>query len=281
MRTTVLLPIFFLFCASCANKRDHNGHSPLVELGESVLYKENLQAVLPVGLSKEDSLLFAQHYIRNWVEEELLYQKAESNIPDDAEIQTLVDNYRKALIMHAYQQKLIGQRLSDDLEDEQIVDYYEQNKELFKLDRALIKGLFIKVPLTAPRLNNVRKWYKTNTHEAIDALEKYSLQSAVKYEYFYDKWIPVAEVLDMIPLKVDSPEEYINKNRRIELKDATFYYFLNISDYRSSGEQEPYEFAKPKAKEMLTNMKRADFMKQVKDDLYQQAVDKEKIIYKY
>ena len=239
MRKTGLLLISLLFCVSCTDKHDHKGQTPLVEVDGNFLYKEDLQAVLPAGLSKD---------------------------------------YRKALIMHTYQQELISQKLSGEIPEQEIADYYEKNKELFKLDRPLMKGLFIKVPLTAPQLGNVRKWYKTETQDAVEHLEKYSLQNAVKYEYFYDKWVRVADVLDMIPLKAESPEAYMDKNRHIELKDTAFYYFLNISDFRVAGEQEPYEFAQPKVKDMLVNIKRVDFMKQVKDDLYERAVKRKKII---
>ena len=92
-------------------------------------------------------------------------------------------------------------------------------------------------------MNNVRRWYKTEKQDAVESLEKYSLQNAVKYEYFYDKWVSVTDILDMIPLKVDTPEEYVNKHRQVELKDTAFYYFLNVSDYRGVGEEKPYEFA--------------------------------------
>ena len=59
--------------------------------------------------------------------------------------------------MHTYQQELIGQRLSNEIPEQELAEYYEKNKELFKLDRPLVKGLFIKVPLTAPQIANVRK----------------------------------------------------------------------------------------------------------------------------
>ena len=223
--------------------------------------------------------LFAEHYIRNWVEDILLYEKAQSNIPDNGEIEKFVENYRKALIMHTYQQELIHQRLSDEISEQELTEYYEKNKELFKLERPIVQGLFIKVPLAAPELNNVRRWYKTPTQDAVDRLEKYSLQNAVKYDYFYDKWVPMADVLDLVPLKVPEVEKYVNENRHIELKDTAFYYFLNISEYRSVGEQEPYEFARPKVKGMLLNLKQVEFMKTVKEDLYQQAVKRNKIKY--
>ena len=83
----------------------------------------------------------------------------------------------------------------------------------------------------------------------------------------------------MLPLKVSNVDEYLDKNRHVELKDTAFHYFLNVSDYRPLGEQEPYEFARSQVKDMLLNMKQVEFMKQVKDDLYQRAVKRDKIKY--
>ena len=279
MRTTCLGLLILLLCGACKGQHDHGGRTPLVELDGNYLYHEDLQSVLPGGLSKDDSLLFAEHYIRNWVEDVLLYDKAQKNIPNSDEIDKLVENYRKSLIMHAYQRALISQTLSEEISETELTDYYDKHQELFKVERPLIKGLFIKVPLTAPQLGSVRRWYKTETREAVEHLEKYSLQNAVKYEYFYDKWVPMAEVVDLMPLKVSDVGEYLNKNRHVELKDTAFYYFLNVSDFREKGEQEPYEFARTQVKDMLLNMKQVDFMKQVKDDLYQRAEKRNNIKY--
>lgn len=42
-----------------------------------------------------------------------------------------------------------------------------------------------------------------------------------------------------VALKVPNVDEYLDKNRHVELKDTAFHYFLNVSDYRPVGEQEP------------------------------------------
>lgn len=278
MKIVVSLLIFVSSFGSCTRKDDHTGKTPLVEVDGNFLYKEDLHMAIPAGLSKDDSLLFAKHYIRNWTEDVLLYNKAKSNIPKNNEIDELVENYRKALIMHTYQQELINQKLVDEFSEQEMIDYYEKNRNLFILEHSLIKGLFVKLPLTAPQVNRVRKWYKLETSEAIDHLEKYSLQNAVSYDYFYDKWVPTSDLLDRMPLKVLDPESYLRFNRQVELKDTAYYYFLNVSDYRKSGEQEPYELAKFEVKDMLVNKKQVDFMKKVKDDLYQQAMNDKKII---
>lgn len=56
----------------------------------------------------------------------LLYAKAESNIPDNVEIDRLVENYRKALIMHTYQQQLISQKLSEEIPEQELTDFYNR-----------------------------------------------------------------------------------------------------------------------------------------------------------
>ncbi|MCC8188329.1 MAG: peptidyl-prolyl cis-trans isomerase [Bacteroides sp.] len=281
MRNVFLFFITVLFFVSCGGKRDHRGQWPLVEVEGNILYKEDLLAVLPAGLSADDSLLFAENYIRNWVEDVLLYEQARRNIPDSEEVEKLVENYRKSLIMHTYQQELIHQRLSRELTSREMEEYYENNKGLFTLESPIVKGLFIKVPLKAPGLNNVRRWYRDEDLEAVENLEKYSLQHAVKYEYFYDKWVALSDVFDLIPVDVGSPEEYVRKNRQIELKDTAFYYFLHVTDLRVQGEQEPYEFAEYRVREMLLNLNRVEFMRTVTDELYQRALRGNKIKYNY
>ena len=266
----------------CGQEHNHKGKTPLVEVSGEFLYKEDLQAALPLNISKDDSVLFAEHYIWNWIEDALLFDKAEGNIPDNDKISKLVENYRRALIMHTYQEELVNQKLANDISEEEINAYYEKNKELFRLDNPLVKGLFIKVPLSSPDLGNVRVWYRKNNQDVIEKLEKYSLRNAVSYDYFYDRWTSVPDVAAKIPLKVlDTDANYLDKNRNVEVKDTAFCYFLHIEDFLFKDKQKPLDFARDEIKEILINLKRVEFINKVKEDLYQRASDRNKIIYYY
>ncbi len=266
----------------CGQEHNHKGKTPLVEVSGEFLYKEDLQVALPLNISKDDSVLFAEHYIRNWIEDALLFDKAEGNIPDNDKISKLVENYRRALIMHTYQEELVNQKLANDISEEEINAYYEKNKELFRLDNPLVKGLFIKVPLSSPDLGNVRVWYRKNNQDVIEKLEKYSLRNAVSYDYFYDRWTSVPDVAAKIPLKVlDTDANYLDKNRNVEVKDTAFCYFLHIEDFLGKDKQKPLDFARDEIKEILINLKRVEFINKVKEDLYQRASDRNKIIYYY
>lgn len=268
--------------SGCSQEHDHKGKIPLVEVAGEQLYKEDLQAALPLNISKDDSVLFAEHYIKNWVEDVLLFDKAEGNIPDNAKIAKLVENYRRALIVHTYQEELINQKLANDISDEEISAYYEKNKGLFHTEYPFVKGLFIKVPLHSQDLANVRKWYKKNNRDAIESLEKYSLRNAVSYDYFYDRWLPLPDIAVKIPLKVlDTDENYLDKNRNIEVRDTAFCYFLHVEEFLGKDKQRPLDFAKKEIKEILINLKRVEFINEVKEELYQRASDRNKINYYY
>lgn len=277
----VSLMIVVSFLTACDGKVDHHGKTPLVEIDGTFLYKEDLKASMPMNCSKEDSLLFAENFIRNWIEDVLLYDKAKDNISESQRIEDLVQNYRKSLIIHEYQQKLINQELVSDLSENEMKAFYDNNKDLFKADEILLKGLYIKVPLKDTNLNKVRIWYKKNDEESIDHLEKCSLRSAVDYMYFYDHWVPASMLLSHFSNKDIDLEKLLMVKRQIELKDSLYCYFLNVKDVLLRGENKPYDAAADEIKEVMINMKQTEFMRNMKNDLYKRALERKDIKYYY
>ena len=265
---------------ACSQTVDHKGRKPLVKVGKNYLYQEDLQMVMPVGITGKDSVAFAEEYIRNWVEDILLYKKAEGNIPDNAKINELVASYRRALIMHTFQEELVNQEVGNAITDAEVETYYKENAAAFRAEQPYVRGLYLKVPLQAKNLSNVRSLYKKNTQEAIDKLEKYGISNAVDYDYFYDRWMPVSEISLKLPVKgLDKDADYLNRKKNVEVKDTAFYYFLHVENFIPKGEVLPLEYAKNEIKEILINLKRVDFINKMRNDLYEQASEKNKVIY--
>ena len=82
-----------LMMGACQQAVNHHGRTPMAELNGEYLYLEDFQSVTPSGLSSEDSVLFAEKYIRTWAEDVLLFGKAKQNIPNSDELKKLVENY--------------------------------------------------------------------------------------------------------------------------------------------------------------------------------------------
>lgn len=270
-----------LLCGCSSSKPKVDGEGVLVSVNGEALYEDDLRKAMPIGLHGADSTRFADAYIRNWVEDAVLYMQAEDNIPRDVKIDELVASYRRSLIMHVYQDEVVRQKLGDELPDEDLQAYYEAHKDLFRANRPYVKGLFLKVPSGSAQLAKVRSWYRNTDKDNLDKLEKYSVSNAVQFDYFSDSWKPVSELSAKIPLAtLSSNDEYLKANRNVEVRDTAYCYFLHVDSYLGTGEQMPYELVKGEVKEMLINIKRVDFIRKMKKDLYEKALKNKEITYR-
>ncbi|MDE5610715.1 MAG: peptidyl-prolyl cis-trans isomerase, partial [Odoribacter sp.] len=157
MRLTILsvIAIALLSCQQNASQQ-----TPVAQVFESVLYQSDIAPFIPKGTVSEDSILMAKNYIRNWVTQKLLLHKAIENLPsEELHIRKLVEDYRQSLIIHQYKQKLIEQRLEDDISDEEIKKYYTEHENNFILATPIVKAVFFILPQNTPNLKEVRQWF--------------------------------------------------------------------------------------------------------------------------
>ncbi len=255
------------------------GKTPIVEIGTDVLYEEDIKQVIPLGLSDADSTLFAQQFIKNWAQDVLFYQNAIRNIPDTKDIDRLVENYRRSLIEHEYQRRLIEQKFSSEISDEDIEQFYNDNERLFVLDESLLKGLFLKISNKSHDLSDIRKLYTLQDDESFEEIEKYSIRNAARCEFFYDNWRTVAEIEVLLPA-LDKPLEAQLKNGGgFEFKDEEYIYLLNVSEYAPKGGIEPLDHARSRIRGLLINSNEVSYMRKIKEDLYDAAIEKNRIIF--
>lgn len=271
--------VFLFFCCKKNSSEENEKGTVLVRIGDKVLTRGDLEREIPDRLKSKDSALFADNFIKRWVDDQLLYEVASRNIPDKENIDRMVERYRQELVIFEYQKHLLNEKLDKEISEEDMSVYYEKNRDKFKLHSAIIKGLFLKVPENSPQIARLKKWYKSVTPEAVENIEKYGLHNAVIYEYFYDKWVSFDEIMDNIPYSVEREVDFLRTHKNIELNHKGYWYFLNISDYQLKGGQMPFDFAKAQIKEILINQKKMDFLKEVKEELYRDALKEKEVEY--
>lgn len=274
MRTSICILLGLILLGSCTKKSTTEQKNVLVKVNERVLTQEEVAAVLPKNISSADSLLWSESYIKQWIKDGLVYDVALQNLDEDnrTEIDRLVDSYRHSLIRYRYQEQLIQERLSANITEEEKQKFYEENRDQFILDHSLLKGLFLKIPIDAPNLNEVKKWYRSTSEPAIEKIEKYSVQNALVYDYFYDKWISFDEVFINIPIKVTDETEFLRTHSFVETTDSSYCYLLNIEEYVAKGKIAPFEYASKQISDMLVNKRKVQFLKNFEEELYNDAI---------
>jgi len=279
MRHTLVFFLIIGTLSGCKPKMTEDA-DVLVSIDKYSLTRHEVEQIIPTGTSHADSLLLAESFVRKWVKDILIYEVAERNIGNkDGEINHLVEEYRRSLLRHRYQKYLIESRLSAEINEQDKMNYYETNQEKFLLDKNLIKGLFLKVPTDAPGLDKIRKQYRSRDPEALEAIEKFSMQQAVMYDYFYDQWIDFDEILDKMPVHISNATQYLKAHNTIEAQDSLYCYLLNIDEYLLTGNVTPYEYANQQIQELIVNKKKVSFLKNFEEELYTDAVRKEKVIF--
>jgi hypothetical protein len=257
---------------SCGVRSTDQERVPLLEVEGKFLYLDQVQDIIPPQVSEADSIQIADSYIRKWVTDVLLYENAKRNVVDKEEIERLMNDYKKSLTIHQYQQMLIQQRLPEQPSDEELKSFYENFSSQFVLKENLLKGILLVVPSGAPDLSDVRRWVQSGDTKALEKIEKYSLQHGLSYDYFTDKWMPFNEILKKMPLQIENQSDFLSSHRFYEVSDTLKHYMLSIKSVKKIGETEPYETAKEKISNIILNKLKSEFIMNFENELYKDAI---------
>lgn len=280
MRVCFILIIVLSCLCSCNRTQTIKDIEVLAKVKDRSLTRDEVERIIPKGSSPADSLLIAESYVKKWVKDALVYEVALRNLSDEkAEIDQLVDDYRYSLLRYRYQERLIKEKLSANIRESDKINYYEEYQKKFTLDNGLIKGLFLKIPLDAPGLSDVKTWYKSSSLESLEKIEKYSVQNAIFYDYFYDKWVDIDDVVSNIPIHLSDARNFLRSNKSMDVSDSSYCYLLNIKEYLPAGTIAPYEYAEPRIVEMLLNQRKMNFLKNFEDELYEDAVKSGDVVF--
>ncbi|MCW3805552.1 hypothetical protein [Plebeiibacterium marinum] len=273
---TGILIVYIL--TSCNTISNHETSAPVAEVDGQILTIDELQKAIPKNLSKNDSLAFTQNYISRWVKETLLLRKAELNLsPEEKDVNQILKDYRASLLINKYQQKLLLAKHSPLITHNEIEDYYNQMSENFILNEDVIQGIFIKIPLNAPKLSELKKWYKSDKPEDLVALEEYCYQNAQNFDNFLDKWVSVKTISDLMPSPIPNNPNFLKYNKFYETSDSLSHYMVSFRDYHKTDEVAPIQYVSDKIKAILLNKKRIEFIQNLEEELYQEGL-KQKVI---
>ena len=274
----ILLMSIPLFLQECQRNQSDSNRTPVVATAGHILYLDEIQAAMPLYLSKEDSIRAAEAFIDQWIKQNLLYEAAEKNLQESSDIQKMVEDYRQALMVYEYQEQVLLEKLKTEVSDQDIADYYEDNKQRFLSSRNLIKGIFIKVPVHSSNLKSIKNLYRKKDEASLEQLDLLCLQHAEIYENFSSDWMSFDDVMDHIPSEIDQSKLLKSKDF-LEVEDEHYCYLLRIDEYLLSGNPEPLEFVSHRIKNIIINSHKTSFLHQLEDEMKTEAEKKGQIRY--
>lgn len=238
------------------------------------LYKSSISDIVPKDVSKEDSLLIANNYIQNWIKEQLVLEKAELNLKDDQrDFDKQIEDYRKTLLTYSYENQLINEILDTNVSGDEIAAYYQENLQIFVLKNDIVKVRYLKVPKNAPNLKKIQKLYTSKDSVEVKKLKELAHQYAEQFHFNDDEWILLNEIKKEVPNTTNFTGDFLKHNKSIIEEDSLSMHFIYFIDYRLEKDVSPLSFEMDNIKSMIINKRKLKLLHQVKNDLYQQALN--------
>ncbi len=279
MNTKHLIPLLAgLWLLTCNNNTQEQ--EPVAQVFDKVLTRQDLLDIVPENVTGNDSIQFVRNFINNWIKEQVIIHKAELNLKEEEKsFEKKLEEYRKSLLIYQYEKQLIEQKLDTNVSDAEIEQYYRDNPQNFELKENIIQGIYIKVRNEAPNIDQLKKWlFYQYSPENKQKIEEYITQFAEDF-FMNDStsWVLFSDVLKNIPIKPYNEEDFLKKNKHINVSDSTFTYLLKIENYQIKNTISPLSLEKNKIKHMIINKRKLLLIKNMETELYKNALKKNKI----
>lgn len=275
MRKGIVVILCVVLLCGCAKFEQKRLSGVAVEYNGATVTYADLDA-LTYGLSSEDSARVADSYIQQWATSLIVYDRSKEI--KTREIDEMVENYRRSLCQHEWERKQIAQKMPMLIEDSLVLEFYEQNKQHFILDRAILRGLLLIMPVGAPNIEKLKDMVEVpHEEENIEWVEKYAYQYAVGYELFLDDWKTVEQIAVYMPYSQDELSKQIKQKKQILAQDSLNVYLLQVTDFCGKGEYKPLEYVQDEIKELILSQRQVEFIRLLREDLYEKAVQQGKL----
>jgi len=266
------LTIFLL--NGCNNKDKAVKRIPVAEVGNVVLYYDEMPKLIQKGINEADSLALTQNYINKWAKRQLLLQRAEDNLSTELknDIASQLEETRANLVIYQYQRQMMLEKLDTVLTETELENYYAANEKSFILGSNIVKALFIKLPRETPDIEKIKILARSNDQKNLQQLETYCFQFADKFDDFNEEWVTMDRLSVELQEDIENEESFLKRNTFFEKTDSSSVYMISIRDYRLRSSVAPYDYVRNDIKRIIWNSRRFEFIQSLENGIYNEAL---------
>lgn len=240
---------------------------------DSVLLVSDIERQLPPGISAPDSAAMIRRIADQWIEGFLIEDLAAAQIDDIDRIEALTQAYRRSLIADSYRRKMRRSGVQP-VDMEKVKEYYRSHASDLRLERPIVKGTFIRVPVASRHLEEIRQWMRQADPDAYDNLENTGRREATAFRYFADQWTDFDIVAGEIPARLGDADFFVESTSDFETELNGTVYIIHLSEFRKSGDIMPVDYAAPLIEDRIKALHLAEYEEGLIKALRKSAIQK-------
>ena len=249
------------------------GGRTLAKAGGATLDEQELGRALPAGLTGDDSVAFAELYVRKWIGKQLKLSEAEQLFSASADdIEAKVEAYRQSLLIRKLDQFYVDERIDTTFTEEDIAAYYNAHKAEFKLDRPLVKGRIVRFPVNHRQSFKLRELVKASSTDRLQDLADICAKNDFELKEFAE-WTPWSDFAANLPLRQGmASEQLIRPGEVQQLRDNESHYYFFVTEVAGSGQTAPLETRRATIRRILFNLRQAEVIRSHEEELVDAAI---------
>ncbi|MBN1198320.1 MAG: hypothetical protein JXA23_03135 [Bacteroidales bacterium] len=269
--------ILLVALASCSYLHKENDRQ-LARVDDDYLYESDLLGMVTPGTSATDSMNLTRNYIDSWIKKKILIHQAEKNLTaDQLDFSKELEDYRNSLVVYAYENMLVTQRLDTIVSDEEIESYYQENQPNFLLKNNIVRLSYVKIPANSKQSRMIRRYFYSDDPGDKEKLADLCDKDFTHYYLDDQTWLIFDDVLKEIPIKTYNQEEFLRFRRNFEMQDSLYLYLIRILDFKIKESTSPLQFEKQRIKSILLNKRKLALINKMREDVYNDALKKNTI----
>ena len=274
MRKSFIITILFLLTGCQAIQSFIHDDKVVARVGKHKLYESEVNAYIPSGVSIADSTNLALQYINTWATDIIFSDMAQSQLSKtERDVTAELEAYKRELLRFRYEQRFIGDRLDTLVTEDQMLDFYEKHKNLFTLDRPILKVRFVDILKNMDKKDQIIRLMSSNRPKDMDEVEGLANKYAIKYFDKSYEWMDAAVLArefgtDYGQMLAKMNQSYI----RMESEDAADIKVAYVREIRRSGVA-PFDFCTDRIREYILSGRKHDLLVALEQSLLKGASD--------
>lgn len=240
---------------------------------ERLLRWSDLRRVVPVDADPLDSAAIAQGYITTWLRQQVLLERAERNLgPERTAFESQLQDYRNSLVIFAYEEALVEQKLDTVVGRAEIEDYFKKNEGNFMLRDNILRVRWFKVREPDRRaMKKLQDHFLSGNAERMREVEVWLAERNVPIMDRSAGWATAGELKAEIPVwALQVPEDRTEPGRMV-LRDEEGAYFVDILELRRKDSVSPLALVERDVRSIIINQRKVQLLERMREDIYQEA----------
>jgi len=263
---------FLLLLVGCDYFQKSSKEVVLAECYGKYLFESDLQGVVPEGASIMDSIQLVNTFIDSWVRRQVLIHQAENNLnKEQLDLEKQVDEYRNSLVIYAYESQLIEQKLDTVVSEDEIAEYYDQNKENFQLRNTMVRVAYVILESDCKQRADFQKLMSDPDTLLLQNIDVQATYYAVKSFLDVDQWVRLDELTNIIPIQIFNAESFLKRNKFVCFDMNDYTYMVRFVDYLLEESISPIEMERDNIKSVILARRKQALIEKMRTAIYDKA----------